>query len=91
MTVKSVLGQAGGGPDAFLTNLGTAQTTVGAMSTDLDGYAHDCKATAGHLEREADDVEARRKQASHPRSAAGARLRRQLQQAQPHAAHLVAQ
>ena len=66
MTVKSVLGQAGGGPDAFLTNLGTAQTTVGAMSTDLDGYAHDRRARAGRLEREADGLEARRKQASHP-------------------------
>jgi hypothetical protein len=39
---------------------------VRALSTDPDGYAHDRKARAGHLEREADDLEARQNQASDP-------------------------
>ena len=52
--------------DTFFTDLGAARTTVGALSTDLDGYARDCEVKARHLEDEADDLEARQAQADHP-------------------------
>ena len=55
----------GSAADTFFTDLGTARTTVGTLATDLDGYAHDCEVRAGHLENEADDLEARQKQAHH--------------------------
>jgi hypothetical protein len=45
---------------------GIARTTVGALSTDLAGYARYCEAKAWHLEGEADDLEARQSRADQP-------------------------
>lgn len=44
--------------DEFFHQLTTVRTHLGALRTDVQGYAGDCEAKARHLDQQADELEA---------------------------------